>query len=198
MAWVGGWWVVWVVGRWRFAPCGRGHRKKSGDRRQAGSRSSKVINKPTANHQPPVGAWVAELDFAVHGLFCDTNSYPILNKRMVCGQRCSLCSRFLLFLFLSGGIALSIMCIWSCSFLDSGVIGGRQSGVGLYRYVDDTGTCVVYSDGFPFTNSDQAARVCGLIAPIIAAGAGLLALIQLLCCNICCDRCFISCFFTSA
>ena len=141
---------------------------------------------------------VAELDFAVHGLFCDTNSYPILNKRMVCGQRCSLCSRFLLFLFLSGGIALSIMCIWSCSFLDSGVIGARQSGVGLYRYVDDTGTCVVYSDDFPFTNSDQTARVCGLIAPIIAAGAGLLALIQLLCCNICCDRCFISCFFTSA
>lgn len=129
-------------------------------------------------------------------LFCDT--YPILNKRMVCGQRCSLCSRLFLFLFLSGGIALSIMCIWSCSFLDSGVIGARQSGVGLYRYVDDTGTCVVYSDGFPFTNSDQTARVCGLIAPIIAAGAGLLALIQLLCCNICCDRCFISCFFTSA
>ena len=166
-----------------------------------GSRSSKVGLKST--RQPPglsPELWpvVAELDFAVHGLFCDTNSYPILNKRMVCGQRCSLCSRFLLFLFLSGGIALSIMCIWSCSFLDSGVIGARQSGVGLYRYVDDTGTCVVYSDDFPFTNSDQTARVCGLIAPIIAAGAGLLALIQLLCCNICCDRCFISCFFTSA
>jgi len=117
---------------------------------------------------------------------------------MVCGQRCSLCSRFFLFLFLGGGIALSIMCIWSCSFLDSGVLGASQSGVGLYRYVDDTGTCVVYSDDFPFTNSDQTARVCGLIAPIIAAGAGLLGLIQLFCCNLCCDRCFISCFFTSA
>jgi len=117
---------------------------------------------------------------------------------MTCGQRWSLCSRFFLFLFLSGGIALSVMTIWSCSFLDSGVLGARQTGVGLYRYFDDAGKCVVYADEFPFTKSDQTARVCGLIAPIIAAGAGMLCMIQLFCCNICCDRCFISCFFTCA
>ena len=127
-------------------------------------------------------------------LTCDPNTL----RKMVCGQRCSLCSRFFMFLFLFGGIALSIMTIWSCSFLDSGVLGARQSGVGLYRYVDEVGTCVVYPDDFSFTMSDQTARVCGLIAPIIAAGAGLLGMIQLFCCNICCDRCFISCFFTSA
>jgi len=115
-----------------------------------------------------------------------------------CGNKCALWSRIFLFLFLAGGIALSIMCIWSCSFLDSGFLDRQQQGIGLYRSYNEEGTCVVYPDDFPFTNSDQTARICGLIAPIIAAGAGLLGLIQFLFCNICCDRCIISCFFTCA
>ena len=90
------------------------------------------------------------------------------------------------------------MSIWSCSFLDSTTPGGETIGAGLFRYNNQDEQCVVYSDDFQFTNSDQTARVCGLIAPIIAAGAGLLGLIQLLCCNICCSRCFISTFFTCA
>jgi len=101
-------------------------------------------------------------------------------------------------IFTAAGLAFSILAVQSCEFLE--VTSGENRGgkAGLFKFTDNSGSCVEYPGDVDIGGSDNAARVCGSLAAIFGLIALVLIMFEFCICKLCCARCLESTVYAVA
>eukprot|EP00542_Grammatophora_oceanica_P010362 CAMPEP_0194031928 /NCGR_PEP_ID=MMETSP0009_2-20130614/4980_1 /TAXON_ID=210454 /ORGANISM="Grammatophora oceanica, Strain CCMP 410" /LENGTH=214 /DNA_ID=CAMNT_0038672201 /DNA_START=102 /DNA_END=746 /DNA_ORIENTATION=+ len=105
------------------------------------------------------------------------------------GQGFAVFCRWLFFATTIAAIVLSFMTVGSCHFIEYLDSDGKEQYAGLFQFYDrTTKSCVAYDDNFMFDESENAARVSAVLAPLTAFAAVLLVLLEFCCCRFFCSR----------
>lgn len=87
------------------------------------------------------------------------------------------------------GIVFSCLTLVSCHFLKYIDADGNQGAVGLYRYYSvDTLQCINHDDSVSYSESENAARMGAVVAPMAATIVILIVLVEFCCCRFICSR----------
>lgn len=87
------------------------------------------------------------------------------------------------------GIVFSCLTVASCHFLKYIDSNGKQGAVGLYRYYDvSTSQCINHDDSVQYTESENAARMGAVVAPMAAGVVILIVLLEFCVCRFICSR----------
>ncbi|KAL7553609.1 hypothetical protein ACHAWF_018651 [Thalassiosira exigua] len=99
------------------------------------------------------------------------------------GNTCAVACRALLLLLLLYGLVLSSLVALSCQFISAKTHDDVAHGVGLRTFEAESGECVPHNDFVVehYNGMEDAARICGAVAPTLAALAALWAAVE--CCR---------------
>jgi hypothetical protein len=79
----------------------------------------------------------------------------------------------------------------SCHFLKYIDGNGNQGAVGLYRYYSTSDLqCVNHADTVQYNESETAARMGAVVAPMAATFCLLIVIVEFCCCRFICSRLF--------
>jgi len=108
-----------------------------------------------------------------------------------CRRTRTYCCRWLYYFFLVAAIVLSGLAAASCRFVDienPQDLGHTFETSGLYRHYDPVSESCQVHETSTFTNAENAARMGGVVAPLLGALALLLIATEAFC-GKCCQRC---------
>mmetsp|Transcript_14571 Transcript_14571/g.22188 ORF Transcript_14571/g.22188 Transcript_14571/m.22188 type:complete len:140 (+) Transcript_14571:41-460(+) len=118
----------------------------------------------------------------------------------MCGlsQAWAVCCRWLVLLITICGIVLSLLAGSSCYFMQFLDENGNINGSGMFRYKAPGESCQKYDENRVYDGAENTARFGAVAAPLAAAGALTLILIEFACCRFPCSRVLMSLLYVAA